>query len=296
MRKEKIWYYVAAGLCVLGLLLCLGPLIANGFSLERMDPDSVYSEQHYAVQAEGIDAVALETHNFRVEVKPTDSDEIRLTYYESRKVTYTITEQDGVLRIAEQNHMQWYDYFANGLFGGLSAWNKAVTLELPAGLACDLELSSSNGDVSMQDLQALGRVKLSTSNGAVTIRDLSCSALEAFTSNGAITAERVTTAGDGQLQTSNGRLWVSAATAGGKFSAGTSNGEIAFEKLHGSELILSTSNGAIYGSIDGNKTDYTIRSSTSNGGNNLGNQESTGGKTLDVSTTNGNIDISFNEN
>ena len=139
-------------------------------------------------------------------------------------------------------------------------------------------------------------MKLSTSNGAVTIRDLSCSALEAFTSNGAITAERVTTAGDGQLQTSNGRLWVSAATAGGKFSAGTSNGEIAFEKLHGSELILSTSNGAIYGSIDGNKTDYTIRSSTSNGGNNLGNQESTGGKTLDVSTTNGNIDISFNEN
>jgi DUF4097 and DUF4098 domain-containing protein YvlB len=127
-----------------------------------------------------------------------------------------------------------------------------------------VQAETSNGSVYLQNIE--GIVKAKTSNGAIKITDVA-GIRNAKTSNGSIQAEVTEIAGDAlELKTSNGRIKVFLSpTLNANVEMRTSNGKIS---LHGVEIITS----------EISKTSIKGR---------VGN----GGKTLNVKTSNGSIEV-----
>ena len=66
-------------------------------------------------------------------------------------------------------------------------------------------------------------------------------------------------------------------------------------KLESDEILLQTTNGKIYGYINGNEEDYSILAQTVEGKSSLEDREGATKKKLEVYSVNGDIDIAFEQ-
>ncbi|UCD43991.1 MAG: DUF4097 family beta strand repeat protein [Candidatus Bathyarchaeota archaeon] len=123
-----------------------------------------------------------------------------------------------------------------------------VDVVLPASTENDLDVSSSNGGISVNEVKGK-TLKMSTSNGRLKLRDLSAELLSGKTSNGRITLDNVT-ADRLECRTSNGRIE-------GKVDAveaflRTSNGKVDLDLpcARSGEYELKTSNGSVQVNVE----------------------------------------------
>lgn len=184
----------------------------------------------------------------------------------------------------------------------LRASNGGVTVE---GLTGGGRILTSNGSVKVTDVA--GDLSVNTSNARIELAKVS-GRLRLDTSNGSI---RVSDAeGDLMADTSNARIEVELrrATPGSTIQLDTSNGGIDFElaEHHANPIILDTSNSSIKvrlpAAINGRLNAKTSNSSISNDFQRYGKEAKisktrhemtlgSGGPLLDISTSNGSIDI-----
>ena len=98
-----------------------------------------------------------------------------------------------------------------------------------------------------------------------------------------------------RLTTSNSRLNLDGASSASHMTLVTSNGSVQVSRLFpGGTLEMRTSNGSITGILPGRQSDWSIQSHTSNGRNSLPTQQP-GNKPLNVRTSNGSINLRFEE-
>jgi hypothetical protein len=141
-------------------------------------------------------------------------------------------------------------------------WNMGAKYVIRAPRKIDLDrIVSSNGSMKVNDIE--GKMRLRTSNGSVrTVRVRGD--LEVTTSNGGVEVDGLD--GPATIHTTNGR--VTAEGVHGTLQASTSNGSIRARLLKPEPhraVKLQTSNGAIDLTMD-SLADNDIRASTSNGG------------------------------
>ena len=132
--------------------------------------------------------------------------------------------------------------------------NDVMSLNIPVDFDGDISVHSSNGVITLKNITMTGDLTANTSNREIFIENISCKNLTVLTSNGDI--------------------------------------KITNPKAE-RKMYLETSNGDIEGDIIGNKEDFTIKSRTSNGRNNLPKKQTSGDKMLEAITSNGSIDIKF---
>ncbi len=228
-----------------------------------------------------------------VTVTPSNGNEITVHYYTCEKDPYEISLDDGVLRLNYKNDIL---FNIRSLFSGVlrvfSNSNPKVEAIIPAAYAGKLQLDTSNAPVNVSGLISAGDVRINTSNSPIAADNVSAVLVNAHTSNGAVTLDKVAVSGAVEMKSSNGTLTARQVTAKDKLSMETSNGRIVADRVASAAIELKSSNGAISGSVEGKRSDYTISSDTSNGDDSLGD----GGKgqnKLTVKTSNGNIDIRF---
>jgi hypothetical protein len=175
-----------------------------------------------------------------------------------------------------------------------TAYNKySVQVEafLPVDAVIDLELDSSNGAMSLKDLVG-GEIQLDTSNGAFAFDNIYAESINAETSNGAISGDFE--APDTFISTSNGAIDLTLpCTVTGEYILRTSNGQVDLSLSSSSDvgydIDASTSNGVV--SIGLPNLDYSVNQRTSKEARTVGFQGKEIQITLDVSTSNGSVDI-----
>jgi hypothetical protein len=175
-----------------------------------------------------------------------------------------------------------------------TAYNKySVQVEafLPADAVIDLELESSNGEISLSDV-AGGEMQLYTSNGAFSLNNVYTESIHAETSNGAISGDLE--APDAYFSTSNGAIDITLpCTTTGEYFLRTSNGQVDLRVSSSSDvgydLDSSTSNGAI--NIDLPNLEYSVDRRTSKEARTLGFEGKEVQITIDVRSSNGDMDI-----
>ena len=144
-----------------------------------------------------------------------------------------------------------------------------------ADLACSGMVSDKNSRIEAGGLRSGGDMKLTTTNSHIEGRDLqSFGSLYLTTSNTGLLAEDCAAKGELRLITSNGKLetW----------------------RSDGASVTLKTSNSSIRGTLAGRQQDWAIESHTSNGKNSLPKSQP-GAKPLSVHTSNGSIDLHFEQ-
>ncbi len=285
------------------------------------EPDfGEYRQQTLSCPADSLRAASLSCGEMPIIVNAAEGNDVTLIYYTCENDPYEAEVRDGVLtlRRAEYGGSR-AGRFTFSILGGIirMAWNKpspTVELRVPAGALLDLDAHTSNASIKVKGPRALCGVTLKTSNSRITLEDVKCLTLDAVNSNARLTLEKVEAkqalngktsngrieaadtvcGGDLVLTTSNSRIEANGCAARGEMRLTTSNGAIKFSGIDAQAVTLRTSNGGISGVLPGRQPDWQIDSGTSNGRSNLPKQQP-GEKQLRVHTSNGSIDVRFEE-
>ena len=96
------------------------------------------------------------------------------------------------------------------------------------------------------------------------------------------------------LSTTNEDITLSAAAVTGSMDISSNGGNIAFESLDvGNTLTLNVKNGNVSGTVVGSYDDFAIQTEIKKGESNLPDNKDGGEKTLNVSSNNGDVNITF---
>lgn len=275
----------------------LGPISVRagrrGFGSGKMEELS-YNERRYTLSSAGIKKIVLSEDNADVTVVATgsrpnsSSGDIVLTYQESADEALEITNQNGVLTIKRRGRVGFFFFW-------FPDTDLHTELRIPRGMTVELSVESDNGAIAAEGLFLRGDAALSGDNGSITVDGLRAEHLTLKSSNGRIEAADVDCAAL-EVTNSNGRVTLSDVAAETTLYAETSNGAVSVENLSaGRSIELRSSNGSVKGTLAGGSEDYRIESKTDNGSNNLPDHWGKGEILLRVRTSNGSIDLRFNE-
>lgn len=225
-------------------------------------------DRHYAVKAEGVDAIRVVAQNKEVRFVAEDTDSITADYRDEEGQKYEFSLEGGVFTLDSQDNRK------GGRFPGftLADAKDRITLHVPADYSGEVIVKADNSAISAAGFQKMRSFRCETSNAAIRMSDFSAQLVAFDTSNAGISLANV--------------------AALDSISATTRNAAISIERLSSPFISLSSENALIRGAILGNEEDYTIRAETSNGACNL--KDRTGGdKKLFVKTSNALIDLRF---
>ncbi|MGL9748496.1 DUF4097 family beta strand repeat-containing protein [Enterococcus sp. DIV0170] len=265
---------------VIGLILVGAALvsISSMFFHNRMSNETFTTTK-------AVNKLVVDDRNMPIDVVGVSGNKTRISYKKSRDIKYRIKQTSNSLHLERKRTIGFNFSFFN--FGNR---NPRVTIEIPRAKLKDLQVETSNGKISTENL-SLDNLDLETSNSKMIINDVDAHSVDAETSNGKLELAKMKFE-DGSFETSNSKMSLhNLEFREGEFQ--TSNGKIDLMDLKPAEsLSLKTSNSKINGTIIGSKEDFATDAKTSNASNNLDNRDS-GSKELEVKTSNGDIEIAF---
>lgn len=285
------------------LLIGFGGFVA--FSIISDDPlfasvneeDFIYNELIYdAADFTNFD-FSFDNRNFFIE--PSETDEIKIIYYTTEKDKVKVTDTTTTLVLL--NKVEWFTNWFSGWGNFLNDDYYDVYIYLPTTEIYNIEIDTSNGNLTMEGMDNLNTFVYDTSNGKLTLDTISANSLDLNTSNGVVTLTDVHSESNIIIDTSNGRILLTNVEAE-TIKADTSNGAILAEGIEANRIELDTSNGKIKLNVLGDKDDYRVDMSSSNGdllydGISVaeGPINSDGEKSISLDSSNGDIEVTFTE-
>lgn len=157
-----------------------------------------------------------------------------------------------------------------------------------------ITLDTSNGSCNAETVISKN-FNVYTSNASINIKNISSDSVNLKTSNASINIKNISS-DSVNLETSNSSINLGDVIAEKSLYASTSNGSITTNGIDSNKIELYSSNSNIVATVIGKDKDFAINSGTSNGNDNVsGRGNSSANKTLSVYTSNGNINIDFDD-
>ena len=124
----------------------------------------------------------MEAENRLVKFEPSSDNRIKVAYYESSKDTVDAAQKNDKLSVYNRDRKRrWF------VFDFVSANVRTITIWLPQSFEGDINVETSNGSITLDDIGTLGELDLTTSNGKITLEKLSAKQeIKLSTSNGNI--------------------------------------------------------------------------------------------------------------
>ncbi len=217
---KKTWTIAAAA-------LLLGATLLSGCSAQ----EESFTFKEYTADAAQVQTLRLDVQDRRIEIVPSEKEQLLITYYESDTEGYDIAlSEDNTLSMITQNNKSWTDFIG----GKPSEEYRTIRLELPQGLLDSLDLSTTNEDLSVPAMSLAGSVSLRVNNGDITFDKLSVGhALTVESKNGDIHG----TVADGvdaftissQVKKGESNLPEQMGSGAKRLTATANNGDIAIE-------------------------------------------------------------------
>ena len=287
MKYSKI--IIISVICLIaGAIIFTVGFAMTGFNISSLSTRGETMEKTYFEEGT-VSAVKIKDSNTKIELEASGSDGIYVEYKENKVKKYNIANQNGTLTIDGENSYKWYDYIFNMDFS-----SPKLKIFIPKDMKIDIYAETSNGKIEAENL-TFNKAELITSNARIELENItSLSDMILKTSNAQVDLDCINIENELKVKTSNGKIEAENITSGDLIELITSNGAVKIENiLAGKNITLSSSNGAIKGTINDKIANYTIESKTSNGNSNLPSQVFGNEKTLNISTSNGSIDVNF---
>lgn len=303
--------------------------VSYGASPETVSEDGARSYETEHVDrdiGERGQSVTLDLSYANVAVSPSDDGQIHLSYDNTGESFFELNETETAITLTQKQKRQGLAGLI--LIGG--GEKRTVYLSLPEGRSGVLSLNSASGDITVLDVVIGGEMKLYTVSGELTAEGCESAALNAGTVSGnvrigAVKAGRIdaeSVSGNIRiggieraiplsLRNTSGSIYaenvlatelnvssVSGRTGlkrvqGDKADCSSASGSVRLDGADFKELRFSSVSGSITGTVTGVWEDYTAFTDTVTGRNSLSAHRRRGERTLDLSSTSGSFDISF---
>jgi hypothetical protein len=174
-----------------------------------------------------------------------------------------------------------------------SEWSKyavIVDVYVPEGVAEEINLQTTNGEISVQGLSPQELV-IDTTNGKVVLTEMKSSVIQAKTTNGAITG--TFTASSTSFSTTNGGIEMTLGSASGEHQFSTTNGSIDLNLPTDPDVGYSIDLDTSVGSIDVNlpNMSYDVDKARTKNGETVGYDAKEIQISISADTTIGSIDL-----
>ncbi|MEG0663958.1 MAG: DUF4097 family beta strand repeat-containing protein, partial [Clostridia bacterium] len=175
----------------IAIILFLGGIVMSfcafslvDFNITELGTQGTYEKKEMRItDFSQIKKISFNDYNKGFNIKKSDTNEIVLSYYESEKETYEFTDENGVLSVSLKNNKKWYEYI--GVNFDFS--DKSIFLEVPENFNFDLYVKTSNGKISIKDINTINNIDLKTSNGTIDVDNVeSTGNISLISSNGKI--------------------------------------------------------------------------------------------------------------
>ena len=306
MKKGTKAALIVAGCCMgAGIVLGVAGFAMNGGRWMHREivhlgeevkgtlEENTFVEKVYEAESDSIDRITIKNKNNGIQIYPSTDGKLRITYYESNKVTYSIDESGNELQMQVRSYKKWYDYLSLGWWDEEESVD--MKIEVPEQLAAEMDIKTSNAQINVKDVILKDESEFHSSNGCIQLSNVNGDAcVKLKTSNAELILEEVK-AKKIEADTSNGDVRLCNMEAE-ELEADTSNASIALDgTIQSDDIDLETSNGNVEGMITGKESDYDITAKTSNGNSSLPENRSGGTRKLQVKTSNARIDVTFSE-
>lgn len=311
-KSTKIALLAAAALLIAGIVLCAVALKSVDFELARLSTSSIVNKtpQTASYDAADITEIQIELAVDDLYVVQSDDDQIHFRYTDRDNRTYSISNEDGILKAAQDytSGTRWHQWITFD-FGQSDL---AFTLALPEDFAGSLQLSSDVGDVELEDgLHLAGNLDCTLQTGSFDADGFQASHITVQTEIGSLDLENCMAdslflsaqTGDVELaesaianelfcETDIGGIHLQSVTSA-NVQLSTQTGDIRLEHLNAPLIAASTDIGDIKGTIEGAESDYSVVVETDIGDSSLKNQTGLTDCKINFVTQTGDVEVSF---
>ncbi len=324
ISRKKRWLRIGVSLFVLGAILFGVGFAMDGFG----DFKSTVEPRTASYDAAEIDSIWINAITADVLVEKADAGRVEVTYFEGEHEGVDVMVKDGVLTIKQTQGRTWRDYIRFSWSG-----SRKIVVRVPE-VRGDATFLSTSGNVFVTDVPVTGTAHYGSTSGKVAASG-SAGSLAMVTTSGDIDMRDMTVAGDASAITTSGKIkasglivggaWKAISTSGslaasdigaasftfgsvsgkirldgidagdGAISAMTTSGAIDIMGVSAASYKFGTVSGDVTGMLPGSARDYTIKSGTVSGKNALPTKQAGGPVDISVTTTSGDIDLSFEE-
>ena len=146
------------------ILLMLGITVLTGCD----DKGESFKREVYTVDSELIKKIEINVQDRLIEVSSSDDNQIHIDYSQNSKEYYNISVSDDHLVMTADNSKEWTDYIGVKP----SEENRIISLRIPDKLLDTLILSTTNEDIKLCELSAVGNISVSVSGGNISFEKL----------------------------------------------------------------------------------------------------------------------------
>ena len=235
-----------------------------------------------------------------LEFKKAEGDQCKVVCVEKEKIYHEVKVVDDTLKIEGKDTSQWYEHifnYANGM---------KVTVYLPEKTYSEVNITSSTGDIIINNPYTFTSFTIVLSTGNINLKDITSeqatitsstgrqtlenmhvsNKLTATASTGNITLNNVTCDSDVTLETSTGKINLDNLIAANHLSVKASTGDVTFKNIDAKTIKIETDTGDVKGNI---LTDKLFRVDTHTGKTNY--PKDTRGELCEIYTHTGDIDV-----
>ena len=294
MVKKKIrktCAIIGTILLLLGLILFLTGMSLAGWDFGELST-AVYKQESYMAQQQ-ITSLNISYNNAHVRlVYDQEAQAVSVSYPVCTDRTtgatakVVITEENGVLSIKEE---------PNFILINWQFKTPTLTVTLPQTALETLSVRTQNGHISAENITAENKAEFITQNGEIRISQITAAELFLQTDAGGIILENI------QCQTFQAETDVGSVQLSGTLTADSAKftselGDIDLSEgvVDANDIYFSTDMGNIRAKLSGKQQDYSADVDCDLGSTNLYPYKG-GNKQITVSTSLGNIDITFSE-
>lgn len=313
--RTTVLLILAALLFLGGATTAICAWMAAGCDISALNT-TAYTHNTHIVEG-SFDSIAINTTAAEVRFVISENDTCTVTCTESETMRYTITVQNGTLRINEKDERQWYEHIRFSFtarelivavpqadyrelminavssdillpdtfrIGSAALETVSGDIDVAATVAVKLSATSMSGDIAVSS-PAVEALKLKSTSGDITVTSPTVGTLQAESTSGDLTLSHIACS-TLTASTTSGDIHGDAVTALGMITLQGVSGNIELERCDGAALSLKTTSGNIEATLLSSKQFTTDTVS-----GNVHVAPSAGVEPCDIETTSGNITI-----
>ena len=195
---------IVISLIVAGALVLVGAgLFAGAMSAAEWDFGALQTTKYESVThevKEDFSDISIQTIDSSIEFKPSADGTCKVECMESEYVTYSVSVQDGTLKITTGDTRQWYHNI--GIF---NTQRQNMIVYLPKTAYDDLQVKSNTGTVTVSSEFSFANVQIGMNTGAVKWEAGVAHSMRVITDTGFVQIKNVNMDGALSVKTDTGR-------------------------------------------------------------------------------------------
>ena len=156
----KIWLFIATVLIVIGILLFVGVMTANGWDFDELSINE-YETVEEEITEEFSD-IKITAKNENVRILPSKDGTCMISVYQNTKTPHKIRTEGGTLIITAEDERNWLNKF-------FSVKKQEITVYLPEDIYGKLEINLTTGDVNIAEGFTFDGISVEVTTGNITL-------------------------------------------------------------------------------------------------------------------------------